>query len=200
MKRGKLKFTRADLDALARNGLGPDDVFDARGITTDWQTRTAYAKDAGFECLVGPDRCQKCGNTVRTRSGSGQCLVCNPAALSFQRRHRKPGWVYIARSPSTRLIKVGYMAKLGARDHIDLLNEQRYGETSDWRLCVERQVDHGGRIKKLVHRCLFMKRAPSRKYWKDGHWMECDELFRCTIKEATEALKKVTAESDRSTK
>ena len=104
----KDELTEQELTFLASQRLGPDDVFDARGLPQWlWKQR---AKEAGKTLALG-NKCRDGGHRLKTRGG--HCIQCNTSRLGFQKPHDAEQYVYIAGSLSERLIKIGTCGQSG---------------------------------------------------------------------------------------
>src|SRR5260370_29482108 len=94
------ELTAAELSFLARHRLGPDDVFEARGVH-QWLWMQQI-KEENKTVALG-SRCRSAGHRLRSRAG--HCVQCDPKKLAFQARYRAEQYVYIAGSQSAEFIK-----------------------------------------------------------------------------------------------
>ena len=117
-------LTGSERNFLASYGLGPDDVFDARGMSGRlWKRRIQEGK-----AIALGTPCRSEGHRLRTRAG--HCVQCDPKKLVFQERNRAEQYVYIAGSLSAKLIKVGTCRDVAQREK--QIRAERYGGANDW--------------------------------------------------------------------
>jgi len=129
----------------------------------------------------GVEPCKN-GHTLRTAGGCPQCIT---AYLSYALQNISPGYVYIARSNSSRLIKVGSSARPDNRLYIAGL--EGYGGIYDWQVRATAYVEQMGRVETAVKRSLGEYSAP-RVWVRNGSKSVTREIFKCTLKTALEAL------------
>src|SRR5450759_2787334 len=98
----KHQLTQSELTFLASQGLGPDAVYDARGLPQYY-----WMKDIESEnrTVALGSRCRKAAHRLRSRRG--HCVQCDTKKLAFQARFSADQHVYIAGSRSAGLIKIG---------------------------------------------------------------------------------------------
>jgi len=115
-------LTPTEIAFLTAIGLTAADVFDGRGMSQ--AGRRAAAKAAGRRVILCSGRCEKGDHRLKWRPG--HCAQCNPAGFAYNGRYDTPGFVYIAGSPSTGLLKIGITDDIEQR--ADTLNyKQAYG-------------------------------------------------------------------------
>jgi hypothetical protein len=174
------QLTQAERIFLQKHGIALTDVYDARGQSMEaWRKR---AKDEDKRFIVGT-ACAKGGHRLRTRSG--HCIQCNPANITFQKRHGKAGCVYIAGSLKLRLIKVGGSTSLAFRE--DRLSEESYGGADDWRLLKRERAPEYGKLEQRVH-ALLKPWAVEASYAKGAHAQHAREVYACGFSQAARAL------------
>jgi len=115
-----LKLTKVERDFLKEHGILESELFDARDM--GGPEFNPIMKELGIEFAVGRS-CKNAGHRLRTRSN--HCVQCDTARISFQRRWNSDGDVYVAHSPSRKLIKVGTADCPYSRT--DSLNSYKYG-------------------------------------------------------------------------
>ncbi|MRR49803.1 MAG: hypothetical protein EG825_02635 [Rhodocyclaceae bacterium] len=158
-------------------------VFDASGLRkSDYEQ---LMSDLGFWIAYGVNPCKAKGHTLKTRVG--HCAQCNPANISYLRRHDEDGQVYTAISPKSNLVKVG--ASKNAKDRIRHLNAYKYGGQSDWNLVLVISDNNAGRVEALAHKAL-THFAIDGTYYKNGRQLQCRELFFCSIELAEEGIRR----------
>lgn len=160
-----------------------DLVFDGSGMTkSEYQAAMEGTKTI---VVSGAAPCKKAGHTLRTKSG--HCFQCNPKVISFQKRSKSKGHVYIAGSIKGRYIKVGTSIDLD--DRLYKLNEYAYGGTRDWKMLASAFVKEAGKVESSVQRSLTAYQVPG-SYVREGKVQKCKELFRCNFEDACRFLHK----------
>ena len=140
-------------------------------------------KENGYVVATGVSKCREGHDSLRTRSG--HCAMCNPASLSFQKRHTNIGDLYVMRSRSTKLIKVGVADS--AYDRVISLNKQGYGDIKDWELAHVVRVTKAGYAEEFIHaRLLF--HAEERYFYKGGTMVLAREIFSCSVQDAIKEI------------
>jgi hypothetical protein len=166
---------------LKSQGIMPWSVFDASGMTQP-QYRAAM-KELGLPIAYGVTPCAAMGHTLRTRAG--HCVQCNTARIAFMRRNDDAAYVYVARSASTGLVKIGVTGDVDAR--LASLRKLGYGGAADWQLVSSTWRDRAGAVEFDLHATL-AKFHVRRTYVRDGLDVECRELFLCPAEIAVAAL------------
>ena len=156
-------------------------VFDASGLKRSEYKIIMEALDKHFAIGVTP--CEKAGHTIRSRSGN--CVQCNTANVAYQLRNYSSGHVYLAGSPSVKILKVGMTSDLANR--LSMLNHYRYGMADDWEFLLSVRTDDAGRIESSVHKAL-EEFTINGFYFREGRKTQCYELFRCSYATARDAL------------
>lgn len=185
------KLTDEERDFLARHDIPLSRVFDASGLSK--RQRERAMRELGMEVAYGVPPCNAAGHTLRTRSG--HCVQCGTHNLAFQRRYDEVGDVYIAYSKGARLVKVGTAQT--AINRLETLKYFQYGGTGDWALYSVERCECAARIELQTQRALFRFRHVA-EHEKQGVSVTCQELFRCTPKQAISALEEtIKEEGDR---
>jgi hypothetical protein len=172
---------------LEQHGIPLSRVFDATGMS-----RGVYqAAMSQLEMVVasGVSPCKVARHTLRTRAG--HCAQCNTHALAFLLRHDEPGEVYVAYSTKASLVKIG--TSWSAYERMANLNSYGYGGVSDWRVEFREACAKAGRVEFGAHRRLTEHRV-TRTYVKTGSNVVCQELFQCSVKIATSAVREAAEE------
>ena len=167
---------------LKRHQISPGSVFDATGLGKKEYRR--IMKSLGALVATGVTPCAAERHTLRTRSG--HCIQCNPASITFQKRHAKRAYVYVSGSKNLRLLKVGYSEDVPSR--IDTLNQLGYAGTNDWEALYWVNLDEAGRIELEAHSGLAEYASPTQ-YKRDGNTVDCLETFSCGASEAINVVK-----------
>jgi len=179
------ELTTEELAFLRSQGLGPDDVFDAR-----WMSQARWfreIKEAGKTVALG-NPCRKAGHRLRSRKG--HCVQCDTKILAFAGRYDLKQYLYVAGSLSARLIKIGVCKDLLQR--IRQICAERHGDARDWEVIYAVEIDRAGEIEDRILSRLG-RYAIDSHYWKNGFLQQSIELRRCSISHAMEAM---TAEID----
>lgn len=180
-------LTDAEKRFLARYGLEPEDVFDARGMSGRLWKQRIHEEDKTF-ALGTP-----CGNGAhRLRTRAGHCVQCDPKKLAFQARHSAEQYVYIAGSASAELIKIGTCKNVPQRER--QIRAESYGGASDWQVIFSIEVRNAGDIEHRA-RSKISQYVVVKPYWKDGVSQSGIELLRCSFSRAKEALLSVAEDA-----
>ena len=136
-----VELTAAELAFLKKYGLDASNVYDGRGQSQG--ERETAAKQGGFDVILGA----RCTN-ARCPSPENPAHITAPnarrAGLPARLRHNAPGYVYIAGSLQTRLLKIGIAADIEQRART-LQYETGYGAAPDWKLLFHAKVAKKGR-------------------------------------------------------
>jgi len=176
----------AELTPEQRHFLGEQKVplselFDASGMSKSGYVEAM--RESGQNFAYGVTPCGKGGHTLRTRAG--HCIQCDTSKIAYQLRHQNAGHVYLAGSPSTKLLKVG--TTLDLRDREQKLTEYAYGGATDWEILVSGHCSGAGKVEYLAHRQL-KDASVGGFYVRAGRRQACYELFRCGYDAAKKAL------------
>ena len=179
------KITKKQVLFLLEQNIPLNKVYDASGLSSARYKREM--KELGKEVAIGVTPCQMLGHTMRTRSG--HCAQCNTATFAFRRRYSKTAYVYIAKSEHKKLLKIGFTNHIYRRE--SSLNSLGYGGANDWRIRYEAFCEKAGRVEAKTHEILFILGYQTHAtYIREGRAVCCEELFRCTLKQAVKALEK----------
>lgn len=174
------KLSKRDEQFLARHGISLELLFDASGLpSSQWKTRMRQEGKLfafGVHCLRG--------HRLKTRSGN--CIRCNTANIAFQMRSGRDGYVYIARSASRKLTKIGFSAD-DPWNRIYIANLEGYAGASDWRIVQQHCGTKAGRWELAMHATLREHRKP-QVWYRNGESCEAREVYGCTLREARAAL------------
>jgi hypothetical protein len=113
----------------------------------------------------------------------------------YRDRYYNSGYVYIAGSPSNRVLKIGVTINIHRQEAY--LRNRRYGGISDWVLLYYVHVDCGGKVEHDARRLLERYREITW-YKKDGFWQRGREIVKCSFGKALEALIEVVPLEERS--
>ena len=180
-------LTESELRFLASQGLGADDVFDARGFPQWlWFQRI---DEEGKTVALG-SRCSRAGHRLRSRRG--HCVQCDTKKLAFQARYKANQYVYIAGSLSAQLIKIGTCGDYQQREH--QLRAEKYGSAGDWDVIFFIRARNAGAVEHSA-RAQLSHYIVTRDYWKDGFRQTAIELLQCSFHQAKDALLEAVGDS-----
>src|SRR5262245_17606079 len=133
---------------LRSQNIRLDEMFDASGMAP-----SDFAVEMDRQSKLFAFGCPPCpyGHTLKT--ASNHCLQCNTAQISMIRAYYKEGYVYIAGSKRSRLIKVG------RTDHSPWNKEgylcsRKYGGITDWQMLYYAHYQLFGRVESNAQRLL----------------------------------------------
>lgn len=185
------KLTQDQLLFLKSQHISPSLVFDASGYSK--ADRTAIMEREGKLFYFGDALCQLAGHSLRTKAG--HCMQCGTAKIAFQLRSSATGFVYLAFSPSTKLVKVGY-SKYHPQERAELLRNEAYGNLRDWDVKrVVRFEKNAGRIEFSIHAKLEPYLKPVIYKRGNGQLIECREIFCCALELAEKEFDSLTQKS-----
>lgn len=174
-------LSREQLDFLRSQRIPLSLVFDATGMQKGHYA--TLMKEGGYSIAYGTTPCARGGHTLRTRAG--HCIQCDTAKIAYQLRHRRPGYVYLAGSAGTGLLKIGTTSDLSVREW--QLRDWAYGGANDWEMLATGHSENAGAVEFAAHDRLRL-RSVSGSYRREGRLQACYELFRCGYDEARSAL------------
>ena len=135
----------------------------------------------------------KCLYGHRLRTRSGHCIICDPRRIAFQKRDSGKGVVYIAKN--SYYCKVGMIENKRKTDN-DLLEhreyqlntEDGYGGMTGWKIVKSWSLDkNAGKVEREAQHLLQQNKI-EKMYWYSGELRTTNELFRCSLKNAEEAV------------
>lgn len=178
-----IRPTEEQIEFFLKHQIPLSKVFDASGYRTS--EYKAIMRELGMLVAIGVTPCAKSRHTIRTRAG--HCAQCGTHNLAFLRRFDDAGYVYVASSQSIGLVKVGTTSDADAR--LRTLNYFGYGGTGDWVMRCVLHCPRAARVEFLAQQELW-RYLVWRKYVKQGELVRCQEVFSCTTKVATAAIKR----------
>lgn len=177
------KLTREQLKFLNAHSIPMSRVLDASGMKPrEWKL---VMEELDFWFCFGCSKCKAAGHELRSRSN--HCIQCRPAVIAFQNRYFTAGEVYVAHSRKTGIVKIG-TSKI-SQSRVLQLNGYAYGGAQDWEIEFTQACAEAGKIEFEAQRLLALK-ACCGTYFKNGHDIECRELFKCTTSAAIAAVRK----------
>lgn len=126
----------------------------------------------------------KDGHTLRTAAG---CPQCHPRYLVKSRESITPGCIYLLRSPSTELVKVGLSKN--PDDRLYMARLQGYGGIYDWKLEISLYVVRMGKAESAVKRLLSEYKI-ARPWIRQGEPTIAKEVYQCPWLVALDAFSK----------
>lgn len=178
------KLTNQQIEFLGHHGIPLDRAFDATGMRTKDYKEAMRQQELWVAFGVSP--CKEAGHTLRSRAG--HCIQCDPAKITYIKKHVLGGLIYVAWSESKGLVKVGVTNSTQKR--IGLLKSEMYGGASDWKLVRAWESDRAGKVETETHRALEAY-ATSGYYLKNGVLTEGSELFKCSAQHAVKTVSKI---------
>jgi hypothetical protein len=112
--------------------------------------------------------------------------VCKPACLAYQNRHSATGYVYIACSPSTGLLKIGTTDDVTQRA-TTLNYKEAYGGLRDWKVVFSVKVENAGAVERNAIGSLESCKVV-RSYLKNGQPQTAQELIAADFGQALVAV------------
>lgn len=182
------ELTDEQIEFLENQAIPLERVFNATGMLAK-DYKEAMRQE---ECWVayGVTPCREEGHTLRSRAG--HCIQCDPAKITYLKKHVQSGFVYVAWSERKALVKVGVTNNTLKR--VGLLNSEMYGDTSDWKLIRAWECDQAGKFETEAHREL-AAHATTGYYLKNDMLTECNELFMCSHQHAVEIVSQIVEPS-----
>lgn len=173
------RLTDEQLQFIKSQNLPLSNFFDASGLLAEERIRAMTALEIPF--YYGGAICKE-GHSLRAKRG--HCIECDTSRIAFQLRNSASGYVYIAFSPSAKLIKIGY-SKLHPQDRGSFLRNEAYGNIRDWDI---KKVAHAqkdaGKKEFLIHSTLSKYQKPVIYEKNRGLFVECREIFECELDHA----------------
>lgn len=173
---------------LNKYEISPLSIMDCTGLLP--KVYGPLLKEKGMLLAWGVTPCTKHGH--RLRNSRGRCVMCDPATLAYSRRHREPGYIYVAYSPTLKLVKIG-MTK-DKSDRVRQLNMANLGDFNDWEIRKSVHCQSAGELETAVQRKLAKFQVDTPFASKDGY---CRETYKCGLRTAINALRDVISEWER---
>ncbi len=148
-------------------------------------------EEQGFYFYSGGARCAKGGHSLRTKAG--HCIQCDTSKIAYQLRSAASGYIYLAYSAATSLVKIGF-TKHHPQDRAKLLREQRYANADDWDVKKLAKLERdAGKIEFSLHAALEQYQRPITYSKTAGQIVECREVFACDLSTAFAAFQAAIA-------
>lgn len=181
MNFSEYQLTKSDRIFVERHRIPQSKLFNAEKLAT--AALKVAMKEAGAWIAVNARGCGKSGHTIRTNGG--HCAECEPKRVGFAMRNTKPGLVYLAISKNKNLLKIGMTIDLDRRQA--QLNGYAYGDCRDWTITHYIDSPEAGR-EEFEAQSLLSQFSTSGRYFKDGQWIVCYELFDCDLQQGLSCL------------
>ncbi len=171
-------FTKEEIEFINKYGLKAYEFYDARGEKKyDYHK---HAKDCDCPYVIG-NYCHR-GHRLKTRSGN--CIMCDPRVITFQKRHHASGIIYVAEN--------GPYSKVGVVDNnigcaeqaihnreLRLNLEGGYGGMTGWKIIAWTEVAKDvGMIENSIHNEL-LEHSVAAHYNYSGEYRLAQEMFDC---------------------
>ena len=174
-------LTKEQESFLRSQSISSSMLFDASGLSqAEREKRMSELKKYFF---YGGAPCKKGGHTLRTKKG--HCIQCDTSKIAYQLRSSAKGYVYLAYSQQTKLIKVGFSESDPDARELNI-NKEAYGNISDWEIHTRIKLEKdAGRREFEIHALLARYLKPI-SYIKNinAPAVECREIFECELSHA----------------
>jgi len=167
------------LDFIEYHKIDLKDLFNAKGLSVSCVKDEMKQKDFLFAFNTTP--CQF-GHTIRDRNS--HCIVCDTSNISFMKRSRHTGFLYIAGSIIKNYIKIG-MTTEAIDKRLAKLNSKKVGNTNDWVVLKMIKCHKVNSIEFEIHKELERYKVEGEIY---GDNIESSEIFRCKYEKANEII------------
>jgi hypothetical protein len=181
------QLTEDQKQFLNSKGVIDSEIFDATNLK-----KSEYSKlmrELDYKVAYGVTPCAKGNHSLRDRNGN--CLQCNPLILAYAKNHNDGGYVYIAHSKSSKLIKIGSTSNISKRGAT--LKEHQYGSQSDWEIAYYTYVEKKRGAIETEIQTLLKEHYVISHYFKNGVKQSTYEIFNCSVNKALSLLKEVVA-------
>jgi hypothetical protein len=173
-------LTLEQIEFLKNQKISESMIFDASGLSANGRKEAMELLEKDF--YFGGAQCAKGGHTLRTKAG--HCIQCSTAKIAYQLRSRAAGYIYLAISSSTSLVKVGF-STLHPQDRGAFLRREAYGNLKDWDVkCVYHAERNAGQKEFAVHSALASFQKPIRYQKTPDNFVECREIFAVDLAQA----------------
>jgi hypothetical protein len=180
--KGKLDgdFNTAQIAFIKSQKLSTSMFFDGTGLSK--LKRNEEMERQGKFFYFGGSPCKKGGHSLRAKSV--HCIECDTSQITYQLRNYAKGFVYLAYSPTTKLIKIGY-SNTHPQDRGNFLRKEAYGNIQDWDIKKIAFVEKdAGKTEFSIHSKLEEYQKPIKYEKNKGQYVECREIFKCELAHA----------------
>ena len=187
----KAELTEDQIEFLNHHDISLSAVFNATGLAR--KEYKPLMMESGCVVAIGVTKCGY-GHSLRTKHG--KCIQCYPAVIAFSRRFSQDAFVYVAKSASARLLKIGIAADLTERN--TTLREHRYADAVEWTVVLSQKCKNAASIEYVVHK-LLSKYAVVTEYWQGYDRHESREVFSCDFEVGRQAFAQATRQGVKKT-
>lgn len=181
-------LTQDQISFLESHGIAPSQVFDASRCRSAAE-RERRMEEQELHFYFGGALCAKAGHSLRSKKGF--CIQCDTAKIAYQRRSTASGYIYLAHSATTGLIKIGF-TKHHPQERAALLRDQRYANAADWDVKRLAKFDRdAGRKEFAIHAALASHQKTITYEKTAGEYVDCREVFSCDLETAISAFDQV---------
>lgn len=168
------ELTEKELDFLDKQNVSLKEVCNISGMKT--KEYKVFMKDNDYLIGYGGTPCKKEGHTLRLRHG--HCAQCNTQGIAITQRKSMDGFLYVAISFSTGLVKVGVSTDFSKREL--KLNAQKYGSIKDWNIVFVCEGKDIGDKENRIHN-EFIDYRVKKGFEKEGKTVEAQEIFKIQV-------------------
>ncbi|MBK1679654.1 GIY-YIG nuclease family protein [Rhodocyclus tenuis] len=185
-----LKLTNDQLAFLKSHGIAPGQVFDASACRSKAE-REAQMDEQERYFYSGGALCARGGHSLRTKAG--HCIQCDTSKIAYQLRSAASGYIYLAHSAATGLVKIGF-TKHHPQHRAKLLRDKRYANANDWDIKRIAKLERdAGKKEFSLHAALEQYQKPVSYRKTADEVVECREVFACNLITAINAFQSATS-------
>ena len=177
------KFEK-ELEFLIGQGFSIKDIRKVGYMTVTEYKPILKEIDIPFALVDKP--CKKGGHFIKTRYG--HCPMCDSSKISYMKRFRESGYVYLAFSKIGDFFKIGQAKEINKRQNS--LQYEKYGGVDDWELLYYVESSKSGTVENLIHKELSSFKITSN-YFVGDYTKTAKELFRCEEVNIRKAFEKI---------
>jgi hypothetical protein len=186
----KTPLTKEQKDFIKKHQISEEVLFDANGeqMSEDLKQRMLEAEKVLAYNVSG---CAE-HNEYNFTDIEGVFVQGDTDKIPFALRTYKTGYIYIAGSKKTHLIKVGSSNEV--KDRIKTLNiaTTKSGSIDDWELIFQAKTETLGKVERMFQQKLCEYKSASQ--YEKGKLQNGGELYRCSYNKAKDAM--VAAEGE----
>jgi hypothetical protein len=184
-------LTKEQESFIKKNKIPEDLLFDAQGAEMSielMQEMSTMNKVLAYNTMACDVNASHNFKTI-----SGLCPQCDTSNIASALREYKTGYIYLAGSKKSQLIKVGSANE--TKDSIKTLtkSESKSGGFDDWELLFHAKTETLGRTERMIQQKLSEYKA-SYPHEKSGKLLNGSELYRCSYNKVKDALAEVQDE------
>lgn len=176
------RLSKENLDFILKNKIPLEEVFDATGLRR--KDYLPIMEQNGYRLAYGVTPCEKFGHTLRAKNGD--CVICRPMTVSYTKRYREKGYVYIVVSMKHKLFKIGSSKDYEFRENN--LNYEKYAGIDDWKLLAYSLQNERALVENKIQSHLRDFQV-QRNYSKGDQPVIATEIFDVDITHLLEIIK-----------